>query len=602
MADENPNQLILQQIEETAGLYEPAVYELLTFYSALQNQSDELDGQFFPLTTVKPKSEKEALLFAVGFIPPTSNVTGRLLDRSASVANAAAGSEGSLQDIDMTEAQVIRSSSAASGNLGGEGGRQVEGVPGEDRGPPIVNKFSVKQLAVLIRDAYHARFNKNPTQIELAIYVGQSMRETGGNWPNNNPGYIGNYPLKRIPEGRHTFAFLYKNGRVEYYNSYSTPQAGAASFVSNVVFRSGGRTRQAAIAGDLLGYCKALHDGKYYTDTVEDYFGHYPNVTAIAKAIGDVDKLDPSTVSGFKPIGGDVKPPAGDWASTGSSNSSQANKTFSKTANRDLNRTDLGLRFLAAQASMIKALQDAISQMARTPPLRLLINPQSFRSSCEKLISSGNWGRNGPIIEHWGDQQDKIEGSGKIAAFYSIDTVGSSLGDVGNSPGLGRTARQFSQSYQNLQSLWLIYKNNGGIWLPDYTNTSTSKRTNLAVVGSVYLYFDGILYIGSFDNFNLSETEGAPFTLEYNFSFTVRAWFLLDRPVNPQISSGKPLGSVSPPSTINSLDFGAMVEPNVPLPAGLSSDEAARALGFSAKSSELTAKDRVNQKALGRKP
>ena len=47
-------------------------------------------------------------------------------------------------------------------------------------------------------------------------------------------------------------------------------------------------------------------------------------------------------------------------------------------------------------------------------------------------------------------------------------------------------------------------------------------------MGSIYIYYDNILYIGSFDSFNLTETELAPFTLEYNFSFTVRATYLLD--------------------------------------------------------------------------
>ena len=116
----------------------------------------------------------------------------------------------------------------------------------------------------------------------------------------------------------------------------------------------------------------------------------------------------------------------------------------------------------------------------------------------------------------------------KVAGFYAIDTGGGALGSVGNSPGLTRMARNLSLSYQNFLSLYFLYRNNAGIWLPDPTSPQTSQSTNLSLVGSVYIFYDGILYIGSFDSFTITETDMAPFTVEYNFSFTVRAQFLMD--------------------------------------------------------------------------
>lgn len=233
-------------------------------------------------------------------------------------------------------------------------------------------------------------------------------------------------------------------------------------------------------------------------------------------------------------------------------------------ASKTLNATNLGKEFLAQQQATIKMMREALDQMAKTPPLRLLVNPQSFRTSAEKIISDGNWGRNGPIIEHWGENQDKVEGSGKIAAFYSLDAYNA------NGPGLSRTARQFSVSYQNLLALWLIYKNNGGVWFPDPIVPTGSRAKNLAVVGSVYLYYDEILYIGSFDSFTLTESETGPFTLEYSFSFTVRAWYLLDHLDDTQYTYGRPTTTTLPTGTpaTNPLMGGnnAQVSPNVALP------------------------------------
>jgi hypothetical protein len=204
-------------------------------------------------------------------------------------------------------------------------------------------------------------------------------------------------------------------------------------------------------------------------------------------------------------------------------------------------------------------MRAALEQMAKTPPLRLLVNPQSFRTSCEKIISDGNWGRNGPVIEHWGDNQDKIEGSGKVAAFYSMDAYNA------NGPGLGRTARQFSASYQNLLALWLIYKNNGGVWFPDPIVPTGSRAKNLSVVGSVYIYYDEILYIGSFDSFTLTESDTGPHTLEYSFSFTVRAWYLLDHLDDAQYMYGLPNTTAALPTgapTTNPLMGGNNPQPS----------------------------------------
>ena len=152
----------------------------------------------------------------------------------------------------------------------------------------------------------------------------------------------------------------------------------------------------------------------------------------------------------------------------------------------------------------------------------MLVNPNSFKVSSEKICNDGNWTRNGPVIEHWGEGQDKIAGSGKIAGFYALDMQNA------NSPGLTRTARNWSMAYQNFMSLFMLYRNNGGLYLNNATSGSKDNHTLLSVVGSIYIYYDGVLYIGSFDSFNLSEADTSPHTHDYDFAFTVRAWFVLD--------------------------------------------------------------------------
>ena len=210
-------------------------------------------------------------------------------------------------------------------------------------------------------------------------------------------------------------------------------------------------------------------------------------------------------------------------------------------ASTSINQTSTATQTLASQqTAIINAITQQVNQMVNTPPLRLLVNPRSFKNSLEKITSDGSWGRNGPIIEHWGEQMDKIEASGKIAAFYALDSNPPGL-LTDNDPGLTRMVRNSSTAYQNLLSLYLIYRNNAGIWTEDFINPASTK-TNLSIVGSIFIFYDNILYVGSFDNFTISESDEAPYSLEYSFSFTVRAWFEMDQQQDPLLAWG-PVGT-----------------------------------------------------------
>jgi hypothetical protein len=124
-----------------------------------------------------------------------------------------------------------------------------------------------------------------------------------------------------------------------------------------------------------------------------------------------------------------------------------------------------------------------------------------------------------------GRANGQIEASGKLAGFFAVDMAGSEGG-----PGLTRTARQYSASYQNFLSLLQLYQNNGGVWLQDFFDARKDPEAkNLSALGSIYIYYDNTLYIGSFDTLSVTEADTDPHSLEYSFSFSVRSSFLLDR-------------------------------------------------------------------------
>lgn len=533
--------LIYQQIEQTADYYLPSVYQnLLTFHHSLELQTDAVGQQFIPISDAINNPDQKKKLFVVGLIPPSSQVTGRMLDRSNSVASLSQGSTSTSGNDQLTGQLTANDPSAGSVN--------IQGTPGSNQGPPIWTQMSVQQMASAINDAYTNNPNlpQPPNANAIAMMVGQSLRETSGRWPNYNPGFIGNYPPgDPILNSLQTFGVFNRTegGVTQYYVSYNSPQSGAAAFVGAILRTGGQAAITAASNGDVQGYCQALHDGGYYTASVDFYAGNYPNVQSLASQIGDPSSLNTSGLPAPMVYGpkGQIDPStSGNWASSGSDASASSTEMTAKGGNLDLNNTtNTGYQFQQQQRAMVLATQQLLQQMANTPPLQLMVNPQSFRTNAEKIISDGNWTRYGPadVVEHWGDNQDKIEGSGRIAAFQAVDLTNDNGG-----PGLTRTARQYSASYQNFLSLYQLYRNNAGLFLVDNVEPTDTKKQNMSVLGSIYLYFDHTIYIGSFDNFTITETDTAPYTLEYNFSFSVRATFTLDQVTDPNYTYGIPSG------------------------------------------------------------
>ena len=621
---------IINQIEQAADYYGPAIYQLLGFHSSLELSSD-LNEDFIPIAQTKANPK----LFVVGLIPPTANITGKTLDRSASIGATQGYPD---QQIDFTGPKsqslgALGPTGNAPGGIVTATGYQLQPgtgsttnvpsgpntTPNPDQSPANYATYSVPQLWGVLGDAYRTKYGRDPTDTELQIYTAQALHETCNaqgvcQVPNNNFGGIGSSKTPHT-SGQSFPAHTYAGTR--YFTTYPDATTGAMAFISRV---TGGNPNVMAAAqdGDVLGYATSLAQTSYYEEPTSAYYqGMRYRVGQVAQGMSksglqldNGKSLPPNTPKccaftetgsqyqrrvGYQvsmrnrftanspydancPLIAEVVQPQdgsnGDWNTDGSPNASAARKNDDKTADRiDLNKTELGQQYQNAQKAEAAMTALALDIMRTTPPLRLLVNPASFKISSERVVSDGNFTREGPIIEHWGEQQDKMSLSGKIAAFFAIDSQPSNdPNNLGGGPGLTRVARQYSASYQNFLSLYLLYRNNGGLFVNTFNDTTIKNNllARLSLVGSIYIYYDNTLYIGSFDSFNVTEADTTPYSLEYNIEFTVRATFLLDGPTETDFNVLKSSQNVQTlPTTSNQSLVSNTGGGQVALPPGL---------------------------------
>lgn len=612
MADEKqaPELRVYEQIELSADYYPPSVYRVLSQYARMDIARDVDSDDFMPISPVAQRGVNPKI-FAFGVMPPSSNVTGRLLDRSATVQ--ASGLPTSQPETTVPTpgsggGEVIVKPPAGKNKdpivtapgyqlkpaTGTSAGVVPNGTPpGPDGGAATITKLSIPEIWGILYQAYSEMKGRPPTPQEMQFYVAQCVRETGGSIPDNNFGFVGNYDNYRKGTFKHT------NGK--YFERNETLLGGAKQFLGHLV--GSDNVVQSAQEGDALAYATCVSQDGYFGEPINVYYGGAQNYkgqnyeNAFPRILGDVSRamsgygvqLDdgrnlPKSAPDSCAFKEDVfqyrarlekaKIPltqgnlfrfrrdsvyntdcpqgttgsTSNWQQAGTDNASDARQTIDDTANRSLMQEDLTNRLTAAQSEMIKATKAALDAMAATPPLRMLVNPTSFKVTSEKVVNDGSYGRYGPIVEHWGDNQDKIDASGTVAGFWAVDISGKSQG-----PGLTRTARNASLAYQNFLSLYLLYRNNGGVWLggPGQETLGLQQQT-LSVLGSVYIYYDNTLYIGSFDTLSITESDDKPFSLEYNFGFTIRATFTLDN-VDSVVINGRQANPFADTSSASSV-------------------------------------------------
>ncbi len=158
-----------------------------------------------------------------------------------------------------------------------------------------------------------------------------------------------------------------------------------------------------------------------------------------------------------------------------------------------------------------KSINDQIDAIRNIPPLLLMVNPKTFSRNYERSYDYAK-GRRGDIASLWLEKPMTISAQGETAGAYSVTVNGDNGGITG-------TQRVSSLAYRNLMSLVGIYKNNGMLYQGSFDVNSQGVST---IPLSVYIYYDGRVYVGSFDSFSVSDDAERPFSYSYNFTFTTR--------------------------------------------------------------------------------
>jgi hypothetical protein len=194
----------------------------------------------------------------------------------------------------------------------------------------------------------------------------------------------------------------------------------------------------------------------------------------------------------------------------------------------------LGISDVVQAISVIAQLR----AMLETPPLTMLINPQSLTVARRKKQQYQDRNRTGYVFQAWGEDQVRLNVTGRIGAFYA----GTGFLDGGqpqNFRGLGGVrqgavtntsavsgnqyaAKRDSASWQNLMSILTLYRNNGYIY--DLIDESEAHQW----IGMISITYDQWTYTGHFENFSFGYTEqnmrgGIEFTFDFVASFVTDA-------------------------------------------------------------------------------
>ena len=199
----------------------------------------------------------------------------------------------------------------------------------------------------------------------------------------------------------------------------------------------------------------------------------------------------------------------------------------------------------AAVSDLTQAL-DVIVQLNRvldTPPLTLLVNPESLQISYAKKQTYQDRNRFNYIFQSWGEEQVKLNVTGKSAGFvvgsgaigendqdafeqnFQINGTGSPAATTSVS-GYQYASKWDSAAWQNLMGLFSFYRNNGYI----YDTAGRPRSEAHLFIGNIEITYDQWVYVGQFENFQYGYTEdkqqGA---VEFSFEFTASFMFDLSQ-------------------------------------------------------------------------
>ena len=147
-----------------------------------------------------------------------------------------------------------------------------------------------------------------------------------------------------------------------------------------------------------------------------------------------------------------------------------------------------------------------LRSIVNTPPLVLLINPQSLSMTYTKIQQFTDRTRYGFVFQAWGEEQPRLSISAKCGAFIS------------GGRGVQFVSRLDSASWQNLQSTFIFYQHNG--YIHDTVGGSNAHH----MVGALSIHYDGWVYHGNMESFTYTLEEGNQLGgIVFNMEFVVNA-------------------------------------------------------------------------------
>lgn len=143
-----------------------------------------------------------------------------------------------------------------------------------------------------------------------------------------------------------------------------------------------------------------------------------------------------------------------------------------------------------------------LKTILETPPLVLLINPESLSIQRQKVQQYSDRTRQGYVFHAWGQEQEKLSITARCGAFIS------------GGRGVQYASKRDSASWQNLMALFQFYRNNGYIY--DTIGGSNAHH----FVGALSIHYDQWIYFGNMDTFSWthdisSELGGVIFSMEF---------------------------------------------------------------------------------------
>lgn len=196
--------------------------------------------------------------------------------------------------------------------------------------------------------------------------------------------------------------------------------------------------------------------------------------------------------------------------------------------------TSNGIQFNPQNANFSDANQPAVADlvqaadvvrqlniMLNTPPLTLMVNPDSLSIRYKQKQNYNDRSRYDYIYDAWGEEQVTLSVNGRSAGFV-VGTQGADGGNTQSVSGYQYVSKLDSAGWQNLMSLFLMYRNNGYI----YDLASSPQSEAHLFVGNVEIAYDQMVYVGNFDSFGYSYNESKQHgAIDFTFNFTVSFMF-----------------------------------------------------------------------------